>query len=157
MVVMFQIVKAMQHIYIYMPIKVQKQMSLKRSTWKIAHPWWGSNPRSLDYISSSIYSCHVSDNQNNASWIYFYMSVAPNQKIVYENDKNMNCRCRMTAILNFTICGKRCHLQLGIRQKWIQHKKIHIETTNEVLFLKNAYRSLSRAIFYFLTWLKQRM
>ena len=26
-------------------------------------------------------------------------------------------------------------------------KKIHVETTNEVLFLKNAYRSLSMAIF----------
>ena len=42
---------------------------------------------------------------------------------------------------------KRCHLQLGIRQKWIQHKTDHMEPTNEVLFFKNAYRSLSWAIF----------
>ena len=101
------------YIYIYMsvylPVKVNERMSLKQSTfmtWKIAHPWWGSNPRSLDYIPSSIDSRHVSDHQSNAYQIYFYISGAPNQEIVYENDKNMNCRCPMTAILNFTICGE---------------------------------------------------
>ena len=54
---------------------------------KIAHPWWGSNPRSLDYILSSINSCHVSDHQRNESQIYIYISGAPNQETVYENDK----------------------------------------------------------------------
>ena len=32
-------------------------------------------------------------------------------------------------------------------------QKFHIETTNEILFLKNAYRSFSRAVFHLLTWL----
>ena len=67
--------------------------------WKIAHPWW-------DYIPSSIDSRHVSDHDIHASQIYFYISGAPNQEIVYGNDKNMNCRCPMTAVLNFTIRGK---------------------------------------------------
>ena len=75
-------------------------------TWKIAHPWWGSNPRSLDYIPNSIDNHHVSDHSHNASQIYLYISGAPNQEIVYENDKNMNCRCQMTALLNLTICWK---------------------------------------------------
>ena len=75
-------------------------------TWKIAHPWWGSNPRYIDFIPSSTDSRHVSDHQSNASQIYFYKSGGPNQEVAYENDKNINYRCLMTAILNFTNCGK---------------------------------------------------
>ena len=51
-------------VFVYLPVKVGTRMSLKRRhfmRWKIAHPWWGLNPRSLDYIPSSINSCHVSD------------------------------------------------------------------------------------------------
>ena len=54
---------------------------------KIDQPWWGSSPRSLDYISSSIISRHVSDQQSNASQIYFFISGGPNQGIIDENDK----------------------------------------------------------------------
>ena len=54
--------------------------------WKLAHPWWGSNPRSFDYIPSSI-TRHVSDHQSKACQIYFYISGSPNKEIVYENDK----------------------------------------------------------------------
>ena len=104
MVVMHQITKAMQYIYvyvcIYLPVKFNEPMSLKSTLYDVekAHTWWGLNPRSLDYIPSSINSRHVSDHQNNASQIYFYISGAPNQEIVNENDKNVNCRCLMTAI-----------------------------------------------------------
>ena len=78
-------------VFVYLPVKVGTRMSLERRhfmRWKIAHPWWGLNPRSLDYIPSSINSCHVSDHQSIASHIYFYISEAPDQKIVHENDKN---------------------------------------------------------------------
>ena len=115
--------------------------------WKIAHPWWGSNSRSLDNISSSINSRHVSHHLNNASQIYFYMSRAQNQESVYENDQNMNCSCPMTAILNFTICAKTVPLTAWHTAEMDSAWKIHIETTREVLFLKKAYRSLARAIF----------
>ena len=54
--------------------------------WKLAHPWWGSNPRSLDYIPSSI-TRHVSDHQSKASQIYFDISGSPNIETVYENDR----------------------------------------------------------------------
>ena len=118
-------------------------------TWKIAHPWWGSNPWSLGYIPSSIDSRHASDHQSNAYQIYFYISGAPNQEVVYENDKNMNCRCLMTAILNFTIYGKTVPLTAWHTAEMDSAQKIHIEIINEVLFLKNAYRSLSGAIFPF--------
>ena len=121
-------------------------------TWKVAHAWWGSNPRSLDYIPSSINSRHVSDYQSNASQIYFNVSGDPNEEILCENDKNMNCRCSMTAILHFTNCGKTVSFTDRHTAEWNSAQN-HIGKTSEVPFLKNAYRSLSRTIFQFLSWL----
>ena len=69
--------------------------------WKIAHPWWGSNPRSLDNIPSSINSCHVSDLQNNASHIYLYISGAPDQEIVYGNDKKYELKMSDDRLFQF--------------------------------------------------------
>ena len=46
----------------------------------------------------------------------------------------------------FRFMEKRCHLQLGIRQKWIQHKKSY-RNNKWSTFPQNAYRSISRAIF----------
>ena len=60
----------------------------------------------------------------------------------------MNCRCLMTAILNFTISGKMVPFTAWHTAEMDSAQKMHIETTNEELFLKNAYRSLSRAIFF---------
>ena len=113
--------------------------------WKLAHLWWGSNPRSLDYIPSSI-TRHVPDHQRKASQIHFYISGSQNKEIVYENDKNVNWICPMTAILNFTICGTIVSFTAWHRAEMDSAQNFHIKTTNEVLFLKNAYRSLSRAI-----------
>ena len=56
----------------------------------------------------------------------------------------------MAAILNFTICGKTVLFTAWHTAEMDSAQKIHIETTNEVLFLKNAYRSLSSAIFQIL-------
>ena len=53
----------------------------------------------------------------------------------------------MAAILNFTICGKTVSFTAWHTAEMDSAQNFHIETTNEVLFLKNAYRSLSRAIF----------
>ena len=122
MVVIYQILKAMHHIYIciyihiyiymlvYLPVKVNTRMFLKQSTSydvENAHPWWGSGPRSLDHIPSSINSRHVSDHRSNEFQICFSILGAPKQtKNVYRNYKDMNCRCLMTAILNLTISGE---------------------------------------------------
>ena len=153
MVVMYQIVKAIHHIYIYiyMPVylsvKFNTRMSLKQSTFYDVE-----NSTSLVGLEPtisglhSINSHHVSDHQSNAFLIYFYISGALNQEFVYGNDKNMNCRCPMAAILNFTICGKMVPFTAWHTAEMDSAEKMHIETTNEVLFLKNAYRSLSRAI-----------
>ena len=127
-------------------------MSLKQSIlYEVENstPWYGSNPRSLDFMPSSINSNHASDHQSNASQIYFYISGVPNQEVVYENDKNTNWRCPMAAILNFTICGKTVSLTAWHTAEMNSAQTNHIEPTYEVLFLKNAYRSLSRAIFQF--------
>ena len=67
--------------------------------------------------------------------------------------KNMNWICPMTAILNFMICGKTGSFTAWHTAEMDSEQNFHIETINEVLFLKNAYRSLSRAIFQFLSWL----
>ena len=161
MVVMYQIVKTMHHIYVCVCVCISACRltyecpwnSRHFMRWKIAHPWLGSNPRSLDYIPILINSCHVSDHQSNASHIYFYISGAPDQEIVYESDKNTNWRCPMTDILNFTICGKTVSLTAWHTAEMDSAQKIPIEPIDEVLFLKNAYWSLSRAIFHFLSWL----
>ena len=55
----------------------------------------------------------------------------------------------MTAILNFTIYGKTVPLTAWHTAEMDSAQKIHIETINELLFLKNAYRSLIRGIFQF--------
>ena len=57
----------------------------------------------------------------------------------------------MAAILNFTNCGKTVPFTAWHTAEMDSAQKIHIETTNEILFLKNAHMSLSRAIFQFLT------
>ena len=127
----------MWYIYIYIYICPQRLRnecpwnSQNFVTCKIAHTQWGSNPRSLEYIPSSINSRHVSDHQNNASQIYFYLSGAPNQEIVFGNDKNMNCWCPMKAILNFTICGKRVPFTAWHTEEMDSIQKFHIETTND--------------------------
>ena len=116
--------------------------------WKLVHPWWGSNPRSLDYIPSSI-TPHVSDHQSKASQIYLYISGPPTKKLYMKMTKNTNWIYPMTAILNFTICGKMVSFTAWHTAEMDSAQFFPIETTNEVLFLKNAYRSLSRAIFHF--------
>ena len=123
--------------------------------WKFAHPWWGSNPRTLDYIPSSINSRHVSDHQSTASQIYFYILGAPNQEIVCKNERNMISRCPVTDIWIFTICGKRVPFTAWHTAEMDSAQKNHIETTNEVLFLNTACRSLSRAIFQWFDYERQ--
>ena len=53
----------------------------------------------------------------------------------------------MTAILNFAICGKTVPLTAWHTAEMDSAQKIHIKPIDEVLFLKNACRSLSGAIF----------
>ena len=153
MVVMFQIVKAIHQIYyLYIGLQMLTRMILKQSTFyevENSTPLVGLEP-TIVYIPSSINSRHASDHQSNASQIYFYILGAPKQEIVYGNVKIMNCRCLMTAILNFTISGKTVPFIAWHTAEMNSSQKMHIETTNEVLFLKNAYRSLPRAIFQFL-------
>ena len=55
----------------------------------------------------------------------------------------------MTAILNFTICRKMVSSTAWHTTEMDSAQNFHIETRNEVLCLKNAYRSLFRAIFHF--------
>ena len=89
MVVMYQIVKTMHHMCVCLyicPWRLTQECPLNSRhfmRWKIAHPWWGSKPRYLDYIPSSINSCHVSDHQRNASHIYLY---------IYQGSRPRNCK-----------------------------------------------------------------
>ena len=83
MVVMYQIIKAMQHMSMSVCVWMLRNECPWNNrhfmTWKVAHPWWGSNPWSLDYIPSSTDNCHVSDHQSNAYQIYVCISGALNQ------------------------------------------------------------------------------
>ena len=53
----------------------------------------------------------------------------------------------MTAILYFTIFGKTVSFTAWHTAEMDSAQNFHIVTTYEVLFLKNAYSTLSRAIF----------
>ena len=115
---------------------------------KLAHPWWGSNPRSLDYIPSSI-TRHVSDHQSKASQIYYYISGSPNKEIVYVKDKKYYLNMSDDGHFEFYDLWENGVIYSLTYGRNGFSAKFHIETINKVLFLKNAYRSLSRAIFQF--------
>ena len=118
--------------------------------WKLAHSWWSSNPRSLDYMPSSI-TRHVSDHQSKASQIYFCISGSPNKEIVYENDKLYELNMSDDGHFEFYDLWENGAFTDGHTAEMDSAQNLYIETTNEVLFLKNTYRSLSRAIFQFLS------
>ena len=148
------------YLYLYIHINIYLHICLWRVTheypwssphfmrWKLAHPRWGSNPRSLDYIPSSI-TRHVWDHQaRHLKYISIYQGLQT-KKFCKKMTKNMNWICPMMAILNFSICGKTVSFTAWHTAEMDSAQNFHIETTNEVLFLKNAYRSLSRALFQF--------
>ena len=116
--------------------------------WKLAHPWWGSNSRSLDYIPSSN-TCHIWDHQSKASQIYFHTSGSPNKEIVYENDKKYGLNMSDDGHFEFSDLWENGVIYSLAYGRNGFSTNFHIKTTNEVLFLKNAYRSLFRAIFQF--------
>ena len=122
--------------------------------WKIAHPWWGSNPRSLCYIPNSINSHHVSDHQSNASQIYFYISGAPNQAIIYENDKIYELKMSNNGHFEFSIYGETVSLPPWHTAKMDSAWKIHIEQETKYFFSKMSTGLYLGLYFNFLSWLK---
>ena len=93
------------------------------------------------------YSSCLRSSKQDISNIFLYIRVTKQRNCIRKWQKNMNWICRMAAILNFTICGKTVSFTAWHTAEMDSAQNFHIETTNEVLFLKNAYRSLSRAIF----------
>ena len=86
--------------------------------------------------------------------MYFYMSGSPNKEILYGNDKKISTeyvQWRPFWILRFV--GTRCHLQLGIRLKWIQHK-IFIKKQHMKYFSSKMPTGLYLELYFdFLSWL----
>ena len=105
-------------LYIYLLVKGKEYPSNSPHfmRWKLAHPWWGSNPRSL---TSSI-NHHVSDHQNKAN-IFLYMRVSTQRHFIRKWQKIWIEYVRWRPFWIVRFVGKWCHLQLGIRQNWIQH------------------------------------
>ena len=156
MVSIYPVVKAMHHIYIYislyLPVKGNTRISLKESTFfelEICTSLEGLEPTISRLHTKFHYSSCLRSSKQVISNIFLYIRVS-NKKKLYENDKkNMNWICPMTAILNFTICGKTVSFTAWHTAEMDSAQNFNIETKNEVFFLKNAYRSLSRAIFQF--------
>ena len=132
----------------HLPVKGNTRISLKYSTfYELEFSPGGARTHdfSITYrvpllvMSQIIKARHL-------KYISIYQDL---QEIVYENDKNMNWICPMTAVLNFTICGETASFTAWHTADLDSAQNIHIETTNEVLFLKYANRSLFRAIFQF--------
>ena len=120
-----------------------------------AQPWWGLNPRSLDFIPSSTNSCHVSDHQSNASHTYFYISWAPDKKKCtwkitkkYELKMSDDGHLEFYDLLENGVTYSLAYGRIGFSMK------NSYGTNKWSTFPQNAYRSLSRAIFwFFLSWL----
>ena len=126
-------------------------MSLKQSTFhevENSTPMGGLEPMIFRiHTEFSIISRPVSDHQSNASQNIFLYIRGPKRRNCIRNDKIWirDVRWRPFWILRFV--GKWCHLQQKFTAEMHSAQKIHIETTNKVLFLKNAYRALSKVVF----------
>ena len=139
------------YIYIYMPVKGNTRISLKQSTFyevEISTSLVGLEPMISRLHTKFHYSSCLRSSKQGISNIFLYIKVCKQRNCIRKLQKMWieYVRWRPFWILRFV--GKRCHLQLGIWQKWIQHK-IAYKSNKWSIFLKNAYRSLSRAIFQF--------
>ena len=142
MVVMYQIVKAMQNIYIYiytyiyihiyvcvsiyLPVKVNERISLKQWTFYDVEnntPLVGLEPTiSITYRVPIIFVVSQIIKTIHLKYICKYQwHQTKRLNAISTKIWIANVRWQPFWILRFV--GKRCHLQLGIRQKWIQHKK----------------------------------
>ena len=118
-------------------------------TWKIAPPWWDSNPRSLDYIPNYIDNRHVSDHQRNVSQVYIYISGGSKPRNCIGKWQKYELQMSNDSHFEFDDLWKMVPFTAWHTAEMDSAQKKHIETIHEVLFLKNAYRSFSRAIFQF--------
>ena len=138
---------------VYLPVNVNERMSLKQSTFydvEKKHTPGGARTHNLSIAYYVLLIVVMSQIIKSMHLKYISIFQGPRTKKLYMKMTKIwiaDVRGQPFWILRFV--GKRCHLQLGIWQKWIKHKKNHIETINEVPFHKNTYWSLSRAIFHF--------
>ena len=106
----------------------------------------------LNFTTSWIWGKYkyVSNHQSNVTAIQkYYISRLKPVSLKKIEKKNIS-KSPMAAILNFTIYGKTVSLTAWHTAEMDSAHKSHLETPNEVLFLKNAYGFLSRGIFQFL-------
>ena len=148
----------MHHIYIYIihiytsPCKGNARKSLKQSTFYevgISTSLVGLEPTISRLHTEFHYSWCLRPSKQGISNIFLYIRVSKQRNCIQKWQQDMNWICPMTAILNFMICGKMVSFIAWHTAEMDSAQNFHIETTNEVLLLKNAYRSLSRAIFHF--------
>ena len=150
------------YIYIYicmyvcvsvcLSVKVDTQISLKQPTFyevEKSTPLMGLEPTiSIKYRVRLIVAISQIPKAMHPIYISIYQGLQT-KKLYMKMTRNTNWKCPMAAILNFTICRKTVSLTAWHTAEMDSTEKIHIEPINEVLFLKNAYRSLFRAIFQF--------
>ena len=96
------------------------------------------------------YSSCLRSSKQGISNIFLYIRVSKQTNFIRKWQKNMNWICPMTAIWNFTICGETVPFTDWDTAEMDSAQNFRTKTMNDVLFLKNAYGSLSRAIFQFL-------
>ena len=95
------------------------------------------------------YSSCLRSSKQGISNIFLYFRVFKQRNCIRKWQKNLNWICPMTAILNGTICGKTVSFTAWHTPEMDSARNLYIEPINEILFLKNAYRSLFRAIFQY--------
>ena len=121
--VMYKIVKEIHHICIYtsvyLPVKVNTQISLKSSIFygvENSTPLVGIEPT----ISPWIIMSQIIKSMN-LKYISAYQRLQT-KKLYTKITKIWLAYVRWRPFWILRFVGKRCHLQFGIRQKWVQHK-----------------------------------
>ena len=150
MVFMYQIVKAMQ----YMAVKVKKRMPLEWSTFFDVE---NSTPLAELEPTISIKTHKTITHKKNKKQcilnIFLYISGSKQRNCIRKWQKYELQMSDDSHFEFYDLWKNGAIYNLAYGRYGFSTQKNHIETSNEVLFLKNAYRSLSRAIFQFLTWL----
>ena len=163
MVVMYQIVTYIYiyiyrcvciyiYISVYLPVMVNERMSLKQSTFydvENSTPLVGLEP-TISRLHTKFYwwsSCLRSSKQCISN-IFLYIRGPKPRNCIWKWQKYELQMSDDSHFEFYDLWGNGAIYSLAYGRNGFS-TKIHIETINERLFPKNAYRSLSRAVFQF--------
>ena len=137
-----------------MPVKGNTRISFKESTFykvEISTSLVGLEPTIPRLHTEFHYSSCLWSSKQGISNIFLYIGVSKQRNCIRKWQKKYELNMSDDGHFEFYDLWENGVIYSLAYGRNGFNTKFHIETTNEVLFLKNAYRSLSRAIFQFLS------